>query len=39
MIDKNKHPEAGFIPLMITIVLIVVAGIYIVFTRVLNAQN
>jgi hypothetical protein len=31
--------EAGFIPLLVTILLIIVAVIYVVYTRVLHAQK
>jgi hypothetical protein len=37
---KPKHlNEAGFLPLLITVLLIVAAGIYLVYTRVLHAKG
>lgn len=37
---KFKHlNQNGFIPLLVTILLIVLAAIYLVYTRVLHAQG
>jgi hypothetical protein len=41
MVKMKSKPlnQAGFIPLLITVLLIVAAVIYLVYTRVLHAQR
>jgi hypothetical protein len=41
MVKMKSKPlnQAGFIPLLITVLLIVAAVIYLVYTRVLHAQK
>lgn len=36
---KNKPDQNGFVPLLITILLIVAIAVYLVFTRVLHAKG
>jgi hypothetical protein len=36
---RQKLDQAGLIPLLVTVLLVVVALIYLAYTRVLNAQH
>lgn len=39
LMKQLNNDQSGFIPLLITVILIVLAGIFLVYTRVLHAQQ